>query len=54
MGVDTCFIDTCDAEALLTYNGTPLCGECWELFGYDRADEADEKDKVKSDISRGD
>ena len=44
--IDKCFIDTCDAEALLTYNGTPLCGECWELFGYDRADEADEKEKV--------
>lgn len=46
---EKCDIDTCNAAALFSYNGTPLCGECWELFGYDRADEQDEKDKVSDE-----
>ena len=54
MMTDTCFIDTCDNEAVLPYNGMLMCGECWELFGFDEADEQAEKEKVKSDVSRGD
>ena len=46
---DKCFIDTCDNDMVITYNGTPLCRECWELYAFDRVDEQDEKDKVKDD-----
>ena len=43
---DKCFIDTCDNDMVITYNGTPVCIECWELFGYD---DAEERDKVTRD-----
>jgi len=36
----------CDAPAAFKYNDTPVCIECWELFGYD---DAEERDKVTRD-----
>ena len=46
---ETCHIDTCNNQAIFIYGNTHWCGECWELFAFDRADEQDEKDKVKDD-----
>ena len=59
--IDVCEI--CSAPPKYVYMECGICEECWERMGYGAVasrtsvkeyNEADEKDKVKGDVSRGD